>query len=243
MQAKQEAEWPWGVPVPPSGDELPYDDGEPMETEAHGNQMDLTLDYARHWLRDRDAYVIGNMAFYYSATQARNLDFKAPDVMIFLGVERRVRKSWVVWEEDGKLPAVVIELLSESTRQADLGKKKSVYEWLGVPDYFVYDPLSAELRGWHNDGQRYTPLTPDEHGRLHSTALGVWLGVAEHTYAGVFAPWLRFFSDDGTLLPTHAEAEAQRADAAAQRAEAETQRAEAAERELAELKRRLAERG
>ena len=72
-------------------------------------------------------------------------------------------------------------------------------------------------------------MTPDEHGRLHSDALGVWLGVAEHTYAGVFAPWLRFFTDDGALIPTHAEAEAQRADAA--------------ERELAELKRQLAERG
>jgi len=246
-QARQEGEWPWGVPVPPSGEDLPYDDGEPMETEKHGSQMDLTLDYARRLLRDRqDAYVVGNMAFYYSATQAKNLDFKAPDIMIFLGVERRERKSWVMWEEDGKSPRVVIELLSESTRGNDLGPKKDVYEWLGISDYFVYDPITTELVGWHHTG-RFERLAADERGRLYCAALGVWLGVAEHTYADLHAPWLRFFADDGTLLPTHAEAEAARADAEAARADAEAaradaqaRRAEAAERELAELRARLA---
>ena len=227
--------WPWGVPRPPSGDELPYEDDEPMESELHIHQMDMTLDYARHLLAERDAYVIGNMALYYSALQAKNLDFKAPDIMVFLDVERRVRKSWVVWEEDGKRPDLVIELLSETTRNNDLGRKKNVYERLGVRDYFAYDPFTADLWGWTLEGGRYLPLTPDRDGRLECASLGVKVGVVEGLYAGVRGPWLRFFGPDGEVIPTHAEAEARRA-------EAEARRAEAAERELVELRRLLAER-
>ncbi|MCC6624919.1 MAG: Uma2 family endonuclease [Deltaproteobacteria bacterium] len=240
-QARDElGEWPWGVPVPPSGDELPCDDGEPMETELHAKQLSLTRDYAHVLLQGRGAYVAGNLAFYYSAVQARKLDFKAPDVMIFLDVEQRVRRSWVVWEEDGRVPAVVIELLSESTRANDLGRKKNVYERIGVRDYFVYDPLTAELRGWHLHDGRYQALAADERGRLASAALGVRLGVAEGTYEEVTGPWLRFFDAAGELVPTAAEAEARRADEQARRADEQARRADEAERELAALRARLA---
>jgi len=231
--------WPWGVPVPPSSDELPCDDGEPMETELHGKQMDLTLDYGRWLLRDKDAYVTGNMAFYFSATQARKNDFKAPDLMFVLDVPRRVRKSWVVWEEDGRRPDVIIELLSETTAANDLGKKKDLYDrLLAIPEYFVFDPLTAELQGWRHGGQGYVPILPDAEGRLASVQLGVTLGVFEHTYADAHSRWLRFFDQAGKLVPTSAEAEAQRADAEAQRAEAETQRADTeAQRAEAETQR------
>jgi Uma2 family endonuclease len=231
-----DANWPWGVPVPPSGDELPYDDGEPMETELHRKQMDFTLDYAEWLLRDRDAYATGNMALYYSALQAKALDFKAPDIMIMLDVPRRVRKSWVMWEEDGKGPDVVIELLSETTSHNDLGRKKDIYERvLRVPEYFVYDPLSKELRGWRLEtADGYRPIVPDESGRLASHRLGVSLGEHEGTFRGATTRWLRFFFPDGSVVPTHAEAEKQRA-------EAEKQRAADAEAEVVRLKNRLAE--
>ena len=235
--------WPWGVSVPPGADELPCDDGEPMETELHSRQMDLTLDYGRRLLRDRDAYIAGNMALYFSATQARKNDFRAPDLMFVLDVPRRVRKSWVAWEENSRLPDVVIELLSETTRGNDLGKKKDLYEsLLKVPEYFVFDPLTAELRGWRQGGSGYQEIAPDAQGRLASIALGVTLGVLEHTWAEAEHKWLRFFDHEGALVFTYAEAEAQRAEAETQRAEAETQRAEAeAQRAEAEAQRADAE--
>lgn len=253
--------WPWGVPVPPSGDELPCDDGEPMETELHGKQMDLTLDYARHLLRGQNAYVAGNMAFYYSSLQARNLDFKAPDVMIMLGAKPRVRKSWVVWEEDGLCPSVVIELVSESTAAHDYGRKKNVYEMLRVPEYFVFDPLTSTLDGWRLVGGRYEALIPDADERLPSVELGVRLGAVEGRWGEVDHRWLRFIDADGQVVRTEGEAEAARANtetvranadavranaeavranAEAVRANAEAERANAAERELAALKARLA---
>ncbi len=234
------AAWPDDVPPPPSGDSLPYDDGEPMESDLHRAQMHLSVELAKNLLSGGRGYATGNLALYFSATQARNQDFKAPDVMIFLDVEDRPRRSWVVWEEGGRVPDVVIELLSDSTRKTDLGPKKDTYAWLHVTEYFVWDPMTAELMGWRLDGARYSPLRTGQDGRLESKVLGVGLGPAEMRWGEGVSTFLRFFQPDGTPVPTRAEAEAQRAEAEAQRAEAEAQRADAAEAELARLKAELA---
>jgi len=84
------------------------------------------------------------MFVYYSLEQARNQDFKGPDVFVVLVVPRRERKSWVVWEE-GKGPDVVIELLSNSTAEHDKTAKKQTYQnRLRVPEYFWFDPFNPE---------------------------------------------------------------------------------------------------
>nr|WP_322505530.1 hypothetical protein [Chroococcidiopsis cubana] len=36
----------------------------------------------------------------------------------------RERQGWVVWEEDGRYPDVIVELLSPSTAKVDRGVKK-----------------------------------------------------------------------------------------------------------------------
>lgn len=41
-----------------------------------------------------------------------------------LGVPKRERRSWVVWEEESKMPDVIIELLSDSTRKIDKWEKR-----------------------------------------------------------------------------------------------------------------------
>jgi Uma2 family endonuclease len=206
--------WPDDVPRPPSGDELPSEDDEPMESDLHRAQLHLTVDYSRQLLSNGRGYATGNLGFYFSAEQARGFTFRAPDVMLFLGAEDRLRKSWVVWEEGGKGPDVVIELLSDKTRKNDLGPKRDTYASLRIPEYFTWDPFSLELTGWRLEGSHYARLQPGPDGRLPSQTLGVSLG-------GLSMPWgpgrqtfLRFFSPDGSVVPTQAEAEAQRADTA-----------------------------
>ena len=108
----------------PTQDDLPSDDGVPMETERHKKQMDLLIYPLAPWL-DQKGYVGGNMFVYYSIKQVRYQDFKGPDVFVVLDVPNRERKSWVVWEE-GKTPDIVIELLSESTAEYDRNGKKRV---------------------------------------------------------------------------------------------------------------------
>ena len=69
-----------GISMPPTQYELPYDDGEPMETQRHKVQMDLLIDTMEVWLTRRDdGYTSGNMFVYYSLAQVKKQDFKGPD--------------------------------------------------------------------------------------------------------------------------------------------------------------------
>jgi Uma2 family endonuclease len=119
---------PQGIKLPPTQNELPSDDGIPMETQRHGLQMQLLARPLSQWLKTQgqEAFVGGNMFIYFSPNQVRNEDYRGSDVFVVLDVPRKERKSWVLWEEE-KAPDVVIELLSESTAQKDKEEKKLIY--------------------------------------------------------------------------------------------------------------------
>ena len=217
----------------PTQDELPYDDGVPMDTEQHRLQMELLINSLKPWLYQANkGYVSGNMFVYFSPTQVKNEDFKGPDVFVVLGVSNNVRKSWVVWEE-GKAPDIVIELLSESTASKDKGQKKKVYQnQLKVPEYYWFDPYNPnDFQGFRLKNKIYTEL-PFKDNSFTSQSLGLkltrWYGV----YQNIETVWLRWTTLDGELLllPDEAEAqhaaqEKQRADVAEQHAQAEAKRA------------------
>lgn len=205
----------------PTQDDLPSCDGVPMETQRHRLQMDLLIDILHQWLASRpDGYVNGNMFVYFSTEQIRNQDFKGPDVFVTLGVPKHERKSWVVWEEDGKTPDVVIELLSESTRNTDKREKKLIYQnKLRVPEYFWYDPFDP--KDWAGFALRdglYEKLNFDDQNRLISKRLGLAFVLWDGVYMDVKARWLRCATLEGTLLPTALEAAEQKAQQAEQRA-------------------------
>jgi Uma2 family endonuclease len=237
------------VPRPPRGDELVYSDGEPMESERHVLQMVLLIESLRNGWRDRtDFYVAGNMLVYFSETQAKKNDFRGPDVFVVMNTTRRERKSWVVWEEDGKTPDVVVELLSESTEAIDRGEKMRVYaRQLRVGEYFLFDPFSGVLEGYELDapGAKYRPKKVDSSGRFFSERTGLFLGKVRGTIGGVDADWLRWIEPSGRVLPTGDEmaaaakalamAETARADAETARADAETARADAEAKRVREL--------
>lgn len=223
------------IPLPPTQDELPWDDGMPMETARHRQQMNLLIDPLHRWLDSRgvDGYVGGNMFVYFSMEQVRSQSFRGPDVYVVLGVPGGERKCWVVWEE-GKGPDVVIELLSPKTARADKGEKKRVYQdQLKVAEYYWFDPFNPDdFAGFDLRHGVYEPLEPDGRGRLVSRRLGLALVRWQGVYEGVEATWLRWADADGEPLPTDREAlEAER-----RRADAEAQRAAAAEAEVARLK-------
>lgn len=231
----------------PTQDDLPCDDGIPMETQRHKLQMDLLIQPLSTWLvqEQRDGFVSGNMFVYFSPSQVRNQDYRGPDVFVVLDVPLGERKSWVVWQE-GKAPDVVIELLSDSTRERDKTEKKQVYQQqLRVPEYFWYDPFNPEdFAGFSLQRGQYEPLTPSEQNGLVSQSLGLALVCWQGQYQGVETVWLRWAHLDGTVLPTTEEIaleERQRAEQEYQRAEQEYQRAEE-ERQRAEQERQRADR-
>jgi Uma2 family endonuclease len=206
--------------LPPTQDELPYDDSEPMESWRHRCQMDLLISTTQTWLQQRpDGFVGGNMFLYYSLEQTRGRNFKGPDYFVVLGVPKGERKSWVIWEQ-GKGPDVVIELLSPSTAQEDKTSKKQLYEQIiRVPEYFWFDPFDPEdWAGFRLRGDRYEPIQEDAEGCLPSEVLGLCLVKWEGRFRDIEATWIRWATAAGELVPTEAELERQRAEQAEQRA-------------------------
>ncbi|MFK0732827.1 MAG: Uma2 family endonuclease [Gloeotrichia echinulata GP01] len=198
----------------PPGDLL--SDEPPLETELHLRQIILLLQCLEWLWRDRnDFYATGNLTIYYSRHQPKSEDVRSPDFFVVLGTERKTRKSWVVCQEDGIYPNVIVEILSDSTANTDKGLKKEIYQnTFRTPDYFWFDPYTQEFAGFHLLDGEYQPLQVNEQGHLWSHQLGLYLGI----YQGL----LRFFTADGQLVPTPeetAEQEVQRAQQAEQKAE------------------------
>lgn len=233
----------------PSSENLPTEDGVPLESPWHRAEINLLLEVLDYYWRDRqDYYAGGNMFIYYSSQQIRNQDYRGPDFFVVKDVDGSYeRPSWVVWEESGHYPDVIIELLSPSTAETDKTTKKRLYERVfRTAEYFCYDPTNQELIGWHLQNNRYEPLEADENGRLWRSVLQAWLGTWQGSFIGRHATWLRLYDEDSQLIPITAEAEAARAQAEAARAIAETERADretvarqAAEAEVARLREQL----
>jgi hypothetical protein len=210
---------------------------------------------------------------YYSVEQAREVAeeeakglskraFRGPDVFWVGGVDPdRERKIWIAWEEGGRLPDVIFEMLSPSTAKKDRTEKRDLYARVfRTAEYFMYEPETGKLEGLRLAGRFYQPIQPDENGRLWSEQLGAFVGLWHGVVEGELGDWVRLFRPDGTLLPTpeekaeaererakeerqRAEAERLRAEAESQRAEAERLRADGAEAEIARLRALLEERG
>ncbi|WP_254174127.1 Uma2 family endonuclease [Planktothrix pseudagardhii] len=232
-----------GIILPPTQDELPCDDGVPMETQRHKLQMDLLIDQLIPWLEQReDGYVGGNMFLYFSLAQVRNQDFKGPDFFAVLGVPKKERKSWVVWEE-GKAPDVIIELLSQSTASEDKTNKKLIYQnQVRVPEYFWYDPFNPDdWAGFTLINGSYEPIFPDHFNQLFSQQLGLSLVRWSGVYKTVETVWLRWATSEGEILPTPDELSAHKAEQAQRQAEEAQRQAEEAQRQAEEAQRQTEE--
>jgi Uma2 family endonuclease len=202
--------WPFGVTPPPRGEDLPCDDGEPMETPRHREQMVLLINSLKQaWEHRDDFYVGGNEFVYFSQLQAKHNDFRGPDVYVVLdALKKKERKSWVVWEEDGRTPDVIIELLSPSSEATDRGDKMRIYaRLLRVAECFLFDPWDGRLEGYELDSSRgsYERMEADDNGWLRSERLGLRLGKVRSTHAGVEADWLRWIDQQGRILPSGEE--------------------------------------
>lgn len=237
--------------------ELVLEDGVPLETYYHYLQMVLFLELVRRRMTELgrdDFFAGGNMFVYYSAEQAQavaeeerqlalfengfrpeppqKVAYRGPDAFLVKGVDqRRERHIWVAWEEEGRLPDLVLELLSPSTAAYDRGEKKGIYERIfKTSEYFLYLPRSQQVEGWRLLDNCYQRIMPGPQGRLWSRELEVELGVWDGEYCREKGLWLRLYYPDGGLVPTVEE-----------QVRAECQRADTAEAELARLRARLAE--
>ena len=155
---------------------LPSEDNQNMDSPWHRSQMELLINVIRTAWQGRDYFCGGNMFVHFSEQQVRNQDFRGPDFFVVLNVDpERPRKYWAVWEEGGRYPDLIIELLSPTTAREDLGVKKRIYaEIFKTRVYFCFDPEEPKFQGWRL-GNGYEPI-PFEGGRMWSEKLQMWLG-------------------------------------------------------------------
>ena len=244
--------------------ELILEDGIPLETNWHRLQMNFLIEAVLfHWHNRDDFFVGGNMFVYYNFQQIKTLDYRGPDVFVVKNVNPSpMRECWVVWEEGGQFPDVIIELMSPSTKKTDLVTKKEIYEkFFHTSEYFCYDRDTEKLLGWKLDKSEYKDKKADEQGWLYSEELGAWLGKWRGKFQKRVDLWIRLFDEQKQLIPTseefqimksqkeakraeeeakRADKEAQRAQEEAKRADKEAQRAQEAEGESERLRRLLA---
>jgi Uma2 family endonuclease len=170
-----------------------------MESSLHYAQLSLLVSCLQWLWRERTDFFIGaNLTIYFSRLSLKNRDFRGPDFFLVKQTQNRPRKSWVVWEEDGKYPDLIIELLSDSTAEMDKSLKKDLYQdRFKTHEYFWFSPDSLEFAGFRLISQKYEAIDSNESGLLWSETLNLYLGV----YDGQ----LRYFSSECRLVLTSEE--------------------------------------
>ena len=198
--------------IMPDATQLESDEPE-MESSQHYTQL-MLLVICLEWLwRDRNDYFIGaRLSIYYSRQQLKKRELGGPDFFLVKETQKQPRKCWVVWEENGKYPNLIIELLSDSTARVDRTLKKELYQDnFRTPEYFWFDPETMEFMGFRLEQNGYQEIQPNQEGWRWSQELELYLGVDGGE--------LRYFTANGERVPTPQESAIQ----ARERAERLTQ--------------------
>ena len=228
----------------------PMDDDEPLAESEH-QLFPLTYAHAalRSWYEDDSTTWVGaDMFLYYEEGIPSSV--VAPDVFVVKRTHKRhLRNIFQTWVE-GRVPELVLEVMSPTSVRRDTVTKYELYERLGVREYWLYDPteegvLEPRLRGYVLVGGEYRPVEVREVDGMYVGVSDV-LGLEFHATG----EWFRFFDPvSGEYLPdqqetTHALSAERHARGEADRAREEAETAWSSERRARqELERLLREHG
>jgi Uma2 family endonuclease len=218
------------VNLSPDIEHLVIEDDTPVDnliSEKHQRLLTEPLYSNPSVLGDRAFLLSANVGVFYAVKQPPLV----PDVFLSLDVEvpqdwtEKKNRTYLVWEF-GKPPDVVIEIVSNKVGN-ELGSKLRDYARIGVGYYAVFDPLQqlgeVPLKVFQRAANHFHE-TDDTWFEEVGIGLTLWEGVFE----GKQDRWLRWCTQDGTVIPTGAEL-----------AERERQRAEQAEAKAARLAEQL----
>lgn len=141
----------------------------------------------------------------------------APDVFVAFAPSRP--RSSYDSDVEG-FPPFVLEIVSPESRRRDQMEKRIAYRRLGAKEYALFTPYvedrPSQLAGYRRDAAgQFEEWPKDEHGRLWSAVLGLYLVVDGKI--------LRAGTPDGRVLPTYRELATLRDREAAARQEAEAE--------------------
>ena len=139
----------------------PSSDGEPLaETQQHVLAILMSLALLRLYLQEQQAVVFADQFLYYIEGNPRAR--VAPDVMVVFDIEKRLYPNYKIWEGQ-QTPAIIFEVTSAGTKETDWNFKKTLYEQLGVTEYWLFDPygewITEQLQGYRvNEDGVYKPI-------------------------------------------------------------------------------------
>ncbi|HEV2856384.1 MAG TPA: Uma2 family endonuclease [Thermoanaerobaculia bacterium] len=159
------------------------------QSEPHFDLMIVLADLLRrHYASRDDVYVAGDMKMLWVIP---GIPEPSPDIAVIFGVRRKrdPRQRSFRCKREGTRPSLIIELVSSidsGTRNNDYEKKVEIYQRVGIPEYFIFDPPSEVteerlwLTGYRLDAAgRYREVEPDPQGRLFSLTTHLLFGVEE----------------------------------------------------------------
>ncbi|MCH2050161.1 MAG: Uma2 family endonuclease [Trichodesmium sp. ALOHA_ZT_67] len=188
--------------IMPDATQLESDEPEMESSQLYMQLVLLVISLEWLWSNSNDYFIGANLTIYYSPQQLKNRDFRGPDFFLVKQTQKRPRKSWVVWEENGQYPNLIIELLSDSTARVDRNLKKGLYQDnFRTPEYFWFDRETLEFMGFRLQNNQYEEIQLNNQGWRWSQELELYLGVYENQ--------LRYFTANGERVPTPQEAEIQ----------------------------------
>jgi Uma2 family endonuclease len=141
--------------VYPSSDKKPL-----AETQQHVLAILMTLAVLRVYLQEQQAVVFADQFLYYIEGNPRAR--VAPDVMVVFNIPKQLYASYKLWE-GVQTPAIIFEITSAGTKESDWNFKKTLYEQLGVTEYWLFDPygewIPEQLQGYRlNEDGIYKPI-------------------------------------------------------------------------------------
>jgi Uma2 family endonuclease len=127
----------------PTTDELPCSDDTPVDNENQNLLPNILLFLLNSiWATRLDWYFGVDMAIYHTTGVNPRVPV-VPDAFLSVGVERRKggksRTSYAVWEENGVVPILTLEMVSQ-TPGGEYDQKMAIYAKLGVLYYVIYNP-------------------------------------------------------------------------------------------------------
>jgi Uma2 family endonuclease len=218
----------------PDHTQLPEEDGSIVQNFQEHPQSILLTDSIWSTLQEHhpdQQFAVGqDCGIYWRLTEPRERGATAPDWFYVPNVppllDGRVRRSYVLWQEF-KAPLIVIEFVSDTdSREWDRTPyvgKFWIYENAIRPAYYaIYERDQAKVTVFRLVDLKFQPVAANERGHYPIEPLGVELGIWSGNYLNFDLPWLRWWDDEGQLLPTSEERmkrEAERAEREAERAE------------------------
>jgi Uma2 family endonuclease len=154
----------------------------PERTEHEGMSDDLADMLRGHFETQPDMAVFRDLVFEWDVAAVKSY---APDIAIVPHVRNRdENRGQFIVAEEGTRPALVIEIVSRSSREEDRVNKVRNYALVGIQEYVYIDVrlrngnLVGELVGFRLQENHYLPILPDEDDALYLETINLRIGLA-----------------------------------------------------------------